>query len=319
MQSLWMLFASLMFSIMGVCVKLASDHYSIAEIVLSRGLIGMLFIIVLVLLKGGTLKTPMPRQHLWRGVIGVIALSMWFYSFSLLPVATATTLNYTSSIWLAAILFGSAWWRGNSRFEWGMAATIMLSFIGVMLLLRPSFDANQTMGGMIALASGLISAVAYLQVRRLGTLGEPEYRVVFYFSTTSAIAGLAGSTLLPGSGGIPFWHAQSVQGVALLIALSLSATVAQMAMTRAYRLGNPLLTANLQYTGIVFSSIWGILIWHDQLGWRGWLGTAVILVGGLLATFYNQRKARPLRPLLTEKPLVNVTNATNVTNKTGSV
>ncbi|GAC1316281.1 MAG: DMT family transporter [Collimonas sp.] len=303
-----MLFASLMFSIMGVCVKLASDHYSIAEIVLSRGLIGMLFIAVLILLKGGTLKTPMPRQHMWRGVIGVIALSMWFYSFSLLPVATATTLNYTSSIWLAAILFGSAWWRGNTRFEWGMAATIMISFIGVMLLLKPSFDSSQTTGGMIALASGLISAVAYLQVRRLGTLGEPEYRVVFYFSTTSAIAGLAGSTLLPGSG-IPFWHAHNVQGVALLITLSLSATVAQMAMTRAYRLGNALLTANLQYTGIVFSSIWGILIWHDQLGWRGWLGTAVILIGGLLATFYNQKKARPLKPVQPEKTLVSETRS----------
>lgn len=312
MQSLWMLFASLMFSIMGVCVKLASDHYSIAEIVLSRGLIGMLFIVVLILLKGGTLKTRMPRQHMWRGVIGVISLSMWFYSFSLLPIATATTLNYTSSIWLAAILFGSAWWRGNTRFDWGMAATIMLSFIGVMLLLKPSLNTNQTLGGMIALASGLIAAVAYLQVRHLGTLGEPEYRVVFYFSTTSAIAGLAGSTLLPG-GGIPFWHAHNVQGVALLITLSLSATVAQMAMTRAYRLGNPLLTANLQYTGIVFSSIWGILIWHDQLGLRGWLGTAVILIGGLLATFYNQKKARPLKPLHSEKPLDNKINQTTET------
>ncbi|SFC46481.1 DMT family transporter [Collimonas sp. OK412] len=302
MQSLWMLFASLMFSIMGVCVKLAADHYSIAEIVLSRGLIGMLFIIVLILVKGGTLKTPMPREHIWRGVIGVIALSMWFYSFSLLPVATATTLNYTSSIWLAAILFGAAWWRGSGRFEWGMAFTILLSFIGVMLLLRPSFNAEQTTGGMIALASGLLSAVAYLQVRRLGTLGEPEYRVVFYFSSTSALAGLAGSTLLPG-GGMPFWHPHTVQGVSLLVTLSLSATLAQMAMTRAYRLGNPLLTANLQYTGIVFSSIWGILIWRDQMDWRGWLGTAVILVSGLLATFYNQKKARPLSSLHEEKPV----------------
>jgi len=204
------------------------------------------------------------------------------------------------------MLFGAAWWRGNTRFDWGMAATILISFIGVMLLLQPSFDPNQTLGGLIALASGLISAVAYLQVRHLGKLGEPEYRVVFYFSTTSAIAGLACCLLLPG-GSIPFWHAHNVQGVALLVTLSLSATLAQMAMTRAYRLGNPLLTANLQYTGIVFSSVWGILIWQDQLGWRGWTGTAVILVGGLLATFYNQRQARPQTPLRQEKPLADET------------
>ncbi|AMP03239.1 eamA-like transporter family protein [Collimonas pratensis] len=291
-----MLFASLMFSLMGVCVKLASEHYSISEILFSRGLIGMLFIVALIVLKGGTLKTPLPREHMRRGLIGVISLAMWFYSFSLLPVATATTLNYTSSIWLAAILFGAAWWRSNARFEWGMAATILLSFAGVMLLLRPSFAPEQTAAALIALCSGLISAIAYLQVRRLGQLGEPEYRVVFYFSAISAVTGLAGCLGLP-SGGIPFMHAHNLTGFSLLIALSISATIGQIAMTRAYRLGNPLLTANLQYTGIVFSSILGILIWQDQLGWRGWLGTSVILIGGLLATFYNQRKARPLTTL----------------------
>ncbi len=289
-----------MFSIMGVCVKLAADHYSIWEIILSRGLIGMLFILGLILTKGGTLKTQMPRQHLWRGVIGVFALSLWFYSLSLLPTSMATTLNYTSSIWLTAILFGTAWWHGSSRFDWGMVTTILISLIGVMLLLQPSLDPNQTLGGLIAVVSGLVSAVGYLQVRHLGTLGEPEYRVVFYFSAITAIVGLVCCLMLP-PGGIPFWRTHDLQGIALLITLSLSATIAQMAMTRAYRLGNLLLTANLQYTGIVFSSAWGSLIWQDQLGWRGWTGTAVIIVGGLLATFYNQSQARPQTPLRVEK------------------
>jgi S-adenosylmethionine uptake transporter len=78
----------------------------------------------------------------------------------------------------------------------------------------------------------------------------------------------------------------------LLLGIGISATVAQMAMTRAYRLGNTLVTANLQYTGIVFSSVWGILIWGDTLNWIGWLGIAVILVSGLAATFYNTRNAK---------------------------
>ena len=51
-------------------------------------------------------------------------------------------------------------------------------------------------------------------------------------------------------------------------------------------------------------AIWGIVIWHDQLGWLGWLGMAVIIIGGLLATFYNQRQARPLRPA---EPLAEIT------------
>jgi S-adenosylmethionine uptake transporter len=62
-------------------------------------------------------------------------------------------------------------------------------------------------------------------------------------------------------------------------------------MTRAYRLGNTLVTANLQYTGIVFSSLWGILIWSDVLGWYGWLGITMILASGIAATWFNTRKA----------------------------
>jgi S-adenosylmethionine uptake transporter len=62
-------------------------------------------------------------------------------------------------------------------------------------------------------------------------------------------------------------------------------------MTRAYRLGAMLVTANLQYTGIVFSSIWGILIWGDHMEVSGWLGIVIILVSGVAATFYNVRSS----------------------------
>ena len=68
MQSLWMLVATLMFSIMGVCVKLASETYSVAEIIMYRGFIGVIFIYILILQQGGSLRTcllytsPSPRD-----------------------------------------------------------------------------------------------------------------------------------------------------------------------------------------------------------------------------------------------------------------
>ena len=298
-----MLFAAFTFALMGAGVKLASAYYSTAEIVFCRGMIGMLFVIGLILTKGGSLKTPLPRQHMIRSGIGVISLWLWFYSFTLLPVATATTLNYTSSIWIAAIMFCAGWWRGTQPFEWRLAGTILLSFAGVALLLRPSVGSSQTIGGLIALVSGFISAMAYLQVRNLGQLGEPEYRVVFYFSMTGAIAGFCGSLI---DGRIPLWHSHSSTGPWLLLGLGLSATLAQMAMTRAYRLGNTLVTANLQYTGIVFSSMLGIMFWGDLLSWIGWTGVIIILTSGILATFYNQRsnrstdKAQAIDPIAAE-------------------
>lgn len=286
MQSLWMLVASFVFAAMGVCVKLAADYFSTSEIVMVRGVIGMLFIYSLMWLRGGTLKTPLAWHHLWRGAVGVTALWLWFYSISLLPLATAVTLNYMSPIWIAAILFAVGWWRRKNRFDWRLVLAIGLSFAGVTLLLRPAMQADQWFGGLLALASGMLAALAYLEVRRLGQMGEPEYRVVFYFSMTSAVAGLFGTLFVETRTG---WQMPDATGIALLLAIGLTAVTAQMAMTRAYRLGNTLLTANLQYTGIVFSSIWGVLIWHDAPGWLGWLGIAAILVSGMAATYYNAR------------------------------
>jgi S-adenosylmethionine uptake transporter len=290
MQSLWMLFASFVFSIMGVCVKLASNIYSTSEIVMYRGVVGTMVMACLIAIQGGSFKTPLPWHHVWRGIVGVTALWLWFYAIGKLPIATGMTLNYMSPIWIAAILFSVGWWRGQNKFEWGLAAAILLSFIGVTVLLRPAFHADQWYAALVGLTSGVLSALAYLQVKKLGQMGEPEYRVVFYFSLTGMVAGLLGTLGTP-TVGMTNWQAHSGKGIVLLLSIGVSATVAQMAMTRAYRLGNTLVTANLQYTGIVFSSVWGILIWSDVLGWFGLLGITIILASGIAATYFNTRKA----------------------------
>lgn len=295
MQSSWMLVASFLFSIMGVGVKLASEFYSTSEIVTYRGIMGMLMILGLIRWQGGTLRTRMAGHHVWRGAIGVTALWLWFYAIGKLPLAMAVTLNYMSPIWIAAMLLLTAWWKKQKQMDWRLIVAILMGFVGVVLLLRPSIHADQVIGGVIALISGVLAALAYLQVRQMGLLGEPEYRVVFYFSMTCAVAGLIGTSLFPPTtlDTSVHWHAHTDKGMLLLVVIGLTATSAQMAMTRAYRLGNTLLTANLQYFGIVFSSIWDVLIWHDTLAWLSWVGIAVILLSGLAATFYNAKNNQP--------------------------
>jgi S-adenosylmethionine uptake transporter len=305
MQSLWMLLASFLFAAMGVCVKLAAELYTTSEIVMYRGMMGAAMLLALSRLRGDSMRTPLPWAHLTRGVIGVTALWLWFYAIGRLPLAMSMTLNSMAPIWLAAILLGAAWWRGQGRLEWGCALAVMASFGGVTLLLQPSMQASQWFAACVALVSSVISALAYLQVRKLGQQGEPEYRVVFYFSVTGAVAGVLGNLATPWiAPGQVAWHGHTTHGVLLLAGVGLCATAAQMAMTRAYRLGHPLVTANLQYTGIVFSSIWGILLWSDALGWMGWLGIAIILASGSAATYYNSRN-RPA-PVPTTVPAAGV-------------
>ncbi len=274
-----MVLASLLFALMGVCVKLASSMYTTSEIVMYRGIFGVIFLFTLSRINRTDLTTRMPLRHFSRGVVGVISLWMWFYSIGKLPLAMANTLNYLSPVWIAAILFAANWWQGKTRYSWGLPGAILLSFVGVLLLLQPSMHEKQLPYALIALGSGVMTALAYLQVRQMGLLGEPGTRVVFYFSLCSAVSGaLAGAVDQD-------WHPHHGSGMLLLLLVGSLASAAQLAMTRAYRYGNPLLTANLTYSGIVFSSVFGIIVWHDRISWLSWSGIAVILISGILATY----------------------------------
>ena len=108
MQALWMLLASLLFATMGVCIKFASTHFTSFEVVFFRGLIGLVFMAGVMRVRRVSLATPVPAMHLWRSAVGTTALTTWFFSIAALPLATAMTLNYMSSVWIAAFLVGGA-------------------------------------------------------------------------------------------------------------------------------------------------------------------------------------------------------------------
>jgi drug/metabolite transporter (DMT)-like permease len=307
MASIWMLIASFTFSIMGLCVKLASSTFSTSEIVMYRGLVGVILLGILVRVQGKSLRTVHLKAHLWRGLVGVISLWLWFFGISKLPLATAVTLNYMAPIWMALFLFVAGWWRAKDHVEWPLVASIVASFVGVTLVLRPAFEAQQWLGGLAGVCSGLISAAAYLQVRKLGQLGEPEYRVVFYFSLITLLAGLLGSAATVRDPAVDTWHTMNWKGFALLLTMGVTGAVAQLAMTRAYAFGKTLVVANLQYTGIIFSSIWGMVVWGDRFDWHVWLGMAIILASGIAVTFYNTRSTERGVAVSTTDPIASET------------
>ncbi len=285
---LLMVLASLLFATMGVCVKLASALYGTGEIVFYRGLVGALFIAGVARWRGGTLKTRVPAMHFWRSLTGVTALCLWFYAIGHLPLATAVTLNYMSSVWMALFLIGGAVMlaNGTQRVDGRLVATVLVGFAGVALVLRPTLDQNQLWAGLVGLLSGMLSAMAYLQVTALGRAGEPEYRVVFYFSFGAVTAGAA---MMLWGGASP----HTLRGLLLLLATGVLAAVAQMMMTRAYAIGRTLSNASLQYLGIVFSFAYGVLLFDDPITWMAVSGMLLIVGAGLAATLLRSQKAPP--------------------------
>jgi drug/metabolite transporter (DMT)-like permease len=280
-----MVLASLLFATMGVCVKLASAHYTTGEIVFYRGLVGALMMAGFARWQRGTLRTTVPAMHFWRSLSGVTALCLWFYAIGNLPLATAMTLNYMSSVWMALFLIGGAVMLGGQRVDGRLIATILAGFGGVALILRPTIEQDQLWHGLIGLLSGMVSATAYLQVTALGRIGEPEYRIVFFFSIGGVAAGAA--TML-WTGVTPH---RTLEGPALLLAVGLLATVAQLMMTRAYSIGRPLVNASLQYLGIAFAFVYGVLLFDDRITWMAVAGMALIVVAGLGASMLRSQTA----------------------------
>ena len=300
MQALWMVLGAFLFATMSVVVKVASAWFNSGEMVLGRGLIGIVFLWLLARNRGVSLATRYPGMHAWRSTIGVISLGAWFYAIAHMPLATAVTLNYMSSVWVAAFLIGGAllaWVPVPGRdgrvarppLQGALAMTVLAGFIGVVLMLKPTVSGNEGFAGMLGLLSGLTAAFAYMQVVALSRIGEPELRTVFYFAVGSAVAG-AFATAATGFSGGSSW---TWQHALWLLPIGLLAALGQLCMTRAYATAKTeagtLVVANLQYSGIIFAAFYSVVLFDDRIDAAGWTGMALIIVSGIAATVLRQR------------------------------
>ena len=273
MTSSWMLVAGFLFAAMGVFIKLGAEHFDAAELALYRSLFTLVAVAGIVAVRGGTVRTPHMGMHLVRGIVGAVSLIGYFYAITRLPLATAQTLNYTSPLFLAiatTVVLGE-------RFSGWLVFAIALGFGGVAMLLQPTFAAGQEGPALVGLFSGVFAAWAYLSVRTLGRLGEPDWRVVFWFGAVGTALCLAWQALTG-----PF-HPITGANWWILAGLGLTGTLAQFAMTRAYRLGNTLVASALSYSTIVFATIFTYAVWGDTLSPLAWAGMVVIVASGLVA------------------------------------
>lgn len=285
LQAGWMVLASLFFATMSVCIKYAADDFNTFELVCYRGAIGVVILGWMCRKQGVSLATPVPMMHLWRTLVGVTSLSTWFYAIAHLPLATAMTLNYMSGIWVAVFLIGGTLVMGkleDASKQGPMVLTLLAGFAGVIMILQPTIEQNQLFAGLIGLLSGLVSALAYMQVAALGRMGEPETRTVFYFSLGAGVTG-AVCMLFTGV------HAWVWPQALWLLPIGVLAALGQLCMTRAYTSGSTLVVANLQYSGIVFSALFGLILFGDLLSIMAWLGMGLIIASGIAATALRSR------------------------------
>jgi len=194
-----------------------------------------------------------------------------------------------SGIWVATFVIGGgllAWGpeqgRAFLRQQGPLALAVLAGFGGVVLILQPSMETDQHLAALMGLMSGLSAALAYLQVAAMTRMGEPETRIVFYFGLGSMLAGALGMSVQ----GVSPWDWSHA---AWLLPIGFLAAMGQLCMTYAYGSGATLLVTCLQYSGIVFATLYALLLFGDHIPPAGWAGMALIIASGITATIMRNR------------------------------
>lgn len=274
--SAWMIGASLTFTGMAACIKLAAEHgVPVGQIVFYRGLISLVLMYFYLRRTGLVLATPHWKAHVQRSVVGFFGMVTYIAAITLLPLATAVTLNYTSPLLLGLLLLVIH----RERPHLLIVAALLGGLCGIVMLLRPTYDESQWFGGLVALASAVLAAFTALNIRALGRLDEAPARTVLYFSLFITVFSLPWFSLSePAS--------LDAAGAVYVFAAGTLATLGQVMITLAYQRGHTMLVSLLGYSQVVFTSLLGILIWDDRLPSLSWLGMALVILSGAAATMF---------------------------------
>lgn len=271
--SFYMVLACLCFALMLVFIKICGQKFTMNtyEITFWRVLFSLIVLGGFSWVKGRDFRTAYPKAHFWRSLAGSVALIMNFYVAIHLPLATASTLQNTSAIFLG-LLSIIILKQKPSLISW---VSLILGFVGVVILLKPSAGDN-TFAMMLGLIGGAISGYAYLQVRELSLLGEPAWRIVFYFSLLS--------TLMSGALALLFGFTPlNLANLPYIVAIGITALAGQLLMTYAYQVGQKFVVATLSYLTVVFAILFGVWLFDERLNIISLIGIGVIAISGILS------------------------------------
>lgn len=281
-QSFWALAASACFAAMAAFVKLCAADLGSFELVFYRSLFGVVTIAAFELGRGQSLRTPYLTEHMVRSFLGVASVALWFYALARMPFAPCMTLIYTTPLWMALNFIVLARLRSQPA-PWTMAASIAVGFVGICCILKPGLDEGALWPALICLAVALIDLLAYWQMKRMGRLNEPSWRIVFYFCVLGAVFSAVGTWV---TGGFHPLQERTIWG---LLAMGVCATLGQVCTTRSYAYGNMLLSSCLGFSAIAFSALLGMVLFDDALDGASWTGMALVVMAGMVASVATKR------------------------------
>ena len=273
--------SALLFSAMGVLIRLASHTVNNETIVFMRNVTGSILLLPLLAVHGtGLLKTAVPWKHVWRAVVGLAAMYGFFYAIAHIPLSSAMVFTYSSPVFIPLV----AWLFLKESITPRMMIAATLGLAGVLMVCKPELVGNGWIL-IVGISSSLLASVAFVTVRSLSST-EPTTRIVLFFSLISAAISA-----------IPMlwaWHPLNGHELMLVVGAGVLATLSQLAMSKAYALAPAGKIGPAAYMAIVFAGVWAWILWGEVPDQLAVIGTVVIFMATLLCL--PQRHPQPSPP-----------------------
>lgn len=271
--------AFFMFTVMNVFAKLLSENHSVIEIGFYRNLIASMPFLFMVFVLGRReilVIRSKPSLVGLRAVLGVVSLVTTFTAFSLMPMAETTVLLFTSSLFIPVL---GVFFLREKVGPWRWSA-VFIGFAGVVVMAGPAGQASM-LGVGVALAAALMHASLQIVLRYLGRYESPE-TVTFYFMVIGTLV-----TALP----LPFIAVTpTLAEVPLLFGVGLSGAMAQWLLSTAFRNAPAAIVTVFNYSGIVWATLFGWLIWNDWPLPSVLVGAAIVIASNGLIIWRESRR-----------------------------
>lgn len=290
-QSLWALAAAFCFSMMAAFVKLCSDQLGTMELVFYRSLIGVISIAFFVYKSGETIKTPHIMGHIKRSVLGTLSVALWFFAIGRMSFGACMTLIYTTPLFMAANFTLLAILK-KQPIPWVLIGAILVGFTGVTTVLQPSFEAGELIPALVCLFVSFIDLLVYWQMKELGNLKEPSWKIVFYFTCFGTAFGLIGAFVE--NGGLTMPTMMTALGI---VGMGICATLGQLCTTRSYAYGNMLLSSCLGFSAIPISAVIEYFLFGKVQEITAIVGMTLIIAAGMTASVHTKKQEAKNRAL----------------------
>lgn len=272
--AVWILFAALFFSVSVVFVKDIGQRIHITQILLVRQ--GVMFVTVLPILITGfpsILKTDHFPLHMARIFLALVAMMTGLSAVIHIPLAQATAISFARTffvtifaIWILKETVGIRRW-----------SAALVGFIGILIMVRP--DADGLNGWALAAVLGAAAAgMVMIILRYLSRFERPitilSYQVIF-----------VGGLILPPA--LYFWVAPTQEEWIFMFAIGISALFAQWCNIRAFRVGEATAIASLDYTRLLYATMFGAIFFSEWPTIETFVG-AFIIIGASLYTVLRE-------------------------------